>query len=124
MKKSENKEDEIFIDRDPVLFARIYNFVKTGTVPTKLSHVHRNKLINEAQYYHIQELVEKLEFFGYPVEELDFLDREMREKEMVLRKLFSFDRTNPLLDDPHLSLISVFENIHLFFPIEVPPREN
>lgn len=77
-----------------------------------------NGLINEVNFYGITSLSKKIDCFRYPIEELDENDRKIRSNEMILRHLYSFDRANPILDDPFISLISVFDNLHAFFPVE------
>lgn len=123
MNKSQDKKS-IFLDRDPSMFSYIYKFIKNETIPTGLANQKQIKLIEESKFFGIDVLTVKIDIFRYPVEDLSEEDREIRETESILRKLFSYDRENPLIDDPFVNLISVFDNVTDFYPVEQPTLTN
>jgi hypothetical protein len=56
------KDDSIFIDRDGKLFAHILAYLRTDSVPSEVmtNEALRQKLILEAKYYHLHNLIEIL----------------------------------------------------------------
>jgi len=114
----------IFIDRDPDLFNLIHAYLKNDKLPENMKDSQRIHLITESKFYGIDELTKQIDCFRYPEEELNATDRIIRDTEMAIRKMFSYDRTNPLLDDSYLLLISVFDNIQLFRPLLQPALDN
>lgn len=59
------KDDSIFIDRDGELFSHILAYLRTEVVPNDLVKVEsmRQKLITEAEYFHLHKLIEILRQF-------------------------------------------------------------
>jgi hypothetical protein len=104
---------EVFLDRDPQLFEAIYQYIKNNFRLTKeispKTEVMRNILQKEAQFYQLKTLLEHLNPFRYPFEELGPENVEMKEKEDALRTMFVKDKKNPILEDPEIMLIPVLE---------------
>jgi len=101
--------NEIFIDRNPVPFRLIAEFINQGFIsPEKMPSTlkQRQKVMDEGSFYKLPNFVKYMDPCRYPEEQLSTEDRQMRDQETVLRKMFATDRDNPLLDDPYISLIS------------------
>ena len=112
----ENKNDSIFIDRNPRLFSLIYGYLISGGkfnhFPSKLSNEQTLQLEKEAQFYGINTMIsEYISPLRYPVELLGKENIELKEKEDKLRVLFAKERDSPLLDNPYLLLSPLFDSI-------------
>ncbi|KAL9656478.1 hypothetical protein ABK040_005242 [Willaertia magna] len=102
---------EIFIDRDPEIFGYIITFLLTSNCdhfPTQIYK--RRQIYREAKILKLNSLLDFFNPTRYPIETIGTESRRMKEEEDMLRHLFATDRSNPLLNDPYLHLIHVFEN--------------
>lgn len=61
LKNEIQKNKETFYDRDPIYFPLILNFLRTGSLKVeKLKEEEKEDLLNEAQFYEIRDLIDKL----------------------------------------------------------------
>jgi hypothetical protein len=113
----------LFIDRDPDLFNYIIEHLRTG----KTSHIpftdaaKSRQIREEAKYFNIPTLIEFFDPLRYPIETIGEENIKMKHNEDALRRLFAKDRSNPLLDDPYLHLLPVFEVRESFNQGDAPP---
>ncbi|KAL0482933.1 hypothetical protein AKO1_010374, partial [Acrasis kona] len=120
-----NPQDEIFIDRDPYTFSLIKVFLECGKVD-HFPYQQKNKmdqLKNDAKFYRISSLEEQFDPLRYPIEEIGKENIEMKLTEDMYRSIFAKDRNNPVLKDPYLNLLPVFD-VYESFKVKTQPPIN
>jgi hypothetical protein len=80
----------------------------------------RNQIHEEAKFYRLQPLLQYFDPTRYPIETIGEENIKMKQIEDTYRALFIQDRNNPLLSDPYLNLLPLFEIIDSF-SLEAPP---
>jgi hypothetical protein len=122
-----NHVDVIFIERDPFTFEYIDTFLKTGTTNhIPLSDHWRKRIHKDSVYYNITSLIEFFDPKRYPIEvscvspyyltfkKLGETNIQMKKEEDAIRTLFAQDRENPILNDPYLGLLPIFDVLDTF----------
>ena len=118
------QDGQIFIDRDPEIFGIIIFYLQNGRVDLP-KEVHKKKqLYRECKLLKLEGLLSYFDPMRYPLETIGQDNIKIKEEEDYLRHLFATDRNNPLLKDPYIHLINVFENerIRSSFTKEDPPK--
>jgi flagellar motor protein MotB len=109
-------DQPIFIDRSPTEFKYIKEFMETGKVGHSWRNTPKNisRIIDSSKFYQLEELAEYVSPTRYPLDDLGEENIQMREEESLVRRMFVDDRNNPILDDPYLLLVNVFDSLETF----------
>ncbi|KAL0489973.1 hypothetical protein AKO1_009299 [Acrasis kona] len=125
LSSSLNNNVHVFIDRDSSLFKYIHTFLISGNT-NHLPHndsVLMRSIEKEVQFFQIAPLVDHFNPVRYPIETIGQENILLKKNEDYYRKLFAVDRQNPILDDPYLNLIPVFQ-AHSTFAMDNPDYLN
>ncbi|KAG2387067.1 hypothetical protein C9374_002102 [Naegleria lovaniensis] len=125
-KENQPAQNEIFIDRDPEIFGVILNYLQTGQVNIFNLETHKQKQVyRECKLLNLTGLLDYWNPLRYPIETIGEDNIKMKEEEDYIRHLFATDRENPILNDPYLLLINIFENekTRTSFRKEDPPAQ-
>jgi hypothetical protein len=104
-----------FIDRDPVVFEWVHVYLQKGTFDhIPIEDFNQKRLLREARHYNIPKLIQYFDPTRYPLESLGKQNIRMKREEDMIRNMFAQDRENPILNDPYLSLLPIFDVVKTF----------
>ncbi|KAG2379138.1 hypothetical protein C9374_007776 [Naegleria lovaniensis] len=124
---NQTNNQEIFVDRDPTAFSYLLEYLQNGheiSLPKEYSK--RKVIYKEAKEFKLQGLIDLLDPLRYPIEDIGESNMKIKKEEDFLRNLFAVDRNNPILDDPYLHLVNVFDAKHRVreeFQHSTPPEK-
>ncbi|KAG2386336.1 hypothetical protein C9374_002782 [Naegleria lovaniensis] len=109
LKQVKDLSQDIFIDRDPEIFAVIFEYLQSGIFKSMPKDFSKRKLVyKESKEFKLQGLTKYLNPLRFPIEEIGEKNLKIKQEEDFIRKLFATDRDNPLLNDPLIHLVPVF----------------
>ncbi|KAG2374940.1 hypothetical protein C9374_010314 [Naegleria lovaniensis] len=120
----ETNENTIFLDRDPLVYHIIFDFLETGRFDEicKQDQQVKTQIKKEAKELNLLELLEYWNILRYHIEHLGYSNRRMKEEEDLLRRLFVSDRDHEILQNPYLHLLNVFDANQEAFMMKNPPK--
>ena len=115
----ESLKDEsgaLFIDRSPSCFEKVLGFLRADTIAVPEKEAERLELLEEAQFYVVDDLVDLLSGRGLFRRQLGPLNTALRDREDELRSCFAQNPDCILVAEKHCGLIDVFSNLEQFRP--------